>query len=207
MYRGERFNSITHLIGALFGVTALSLLVFLAYQKGDVWKIISFSIYGTTLFLLYLFSTLYHSLRGKAKNIFRKIDYVAIYFFIAGTYTPFTLISLRNNQWGWILFGLIWGLAAIGILIEVIKKPGKLTILPVFIYLGMGWLIMLAINPLMEVLSSKGFILLASGGVLYTVGVLFFSLDKKLQHAHGIWHLFVLGGSICHFVCLLLYVL
>jgi len=207
MYKGERLNSITHLIGALFALAALSALVFLAYQKGDVWKIVSFSIYGASLFLLYLFSTLYHSLRGKAKKIFRKMDYIAIYFLIAGTYTPFTLVSLRDNMWGPILFGIIWGLAAVGIILEFIKKTGGLVILTVFIYLGMGWLIMLAIKPLLAVLTTTGFILLASGGIFYSAGVIFFTLDEKLPHAHGIWHLFVLGGSICHFLSLLLYVL
>ncbi|MDH5719742.1 MAG: hemolysin III family protein [Spirochaetia bacterium] len=207
MYRGERFNSITHLVGAVFSLAALSSLVILAYQKEDTLKIISFSIYGGSLFLLYLFSTLYHSLRGKAKDFFRKMDYIAIYFLIAGTYTPFTLISLQHNPWGSILFKLIWGLAAIGISIELIKKTGQLSILPVFIYLVMGWLIMLAINPLMQILSNTGVLLLASGGIFYTGGVIFFALDKRLRHGHGIWHLFVLVGSICHFLCLLLYVL
>ena len=135
------------------------------------------------------------------------MDYIAIYFLIAGTYTPFTLVSLRDNMWGPILFGIIWGLAAVGIILEFIKKTGGLVILTVFIYLGMGWLIMLAIKPLLAVLTTTGFILLASGGIFYSAGVIFFTLDEKLPHAHGIWHLFVLGGSICHFLSLLLYVL
>lgn len=207
MYRGERFNAITHLVGALLALAGLAILVVMASIQGDPWKIVSFSVYGATLFLLFTFSTLYHSFRGKLRTFFQKMDYVAIYFLIAGTYTPFTLVSLRGSGWGWTLFGINWGLAAAGIILEVFQKAERLRIAPIIIYVGMGWLIVLAINPLLEVLPDAGIFWLVAGGVFYTGGIVFYALNSRIKHGHGIWHLFVLAGSASHFFAILFYVL
>lgn len=205
MYHGERFNSITHLVGAALSLAGLVVLVVFASSLGDPWKIVSFSIYGTSLFMLYTLSTLYHSLRGRAKEIFKKLDHVAIYLLIAGSYTPFTLVTLRG-VWGWSLFGIIWGLAITGIIVDSLHKKGSRAI-QMAIYLLMGWLILVAMYPLILALATGGLVLLVLGGVFYTSGIIFYALDKRLKHAHGIWHLFVLAGSISHFLAVLLYVL
>jgi hemolysin III len=205
MYHGERFNSISHLIGAALALAGVVVLVMLASLQGDPWKIISFSIYGISLFLLYLLSTLYHSLRGQAKKIFKKLDHVAIYLLIAGTYTPFTLVTLRG-VWGWSLFIIIWWLAIVGILVDSRHKEGSRAIQMV-IYLLMGWLILIAMKPLVRVLPADALALLVLGGVFYTSGIIFYALDKKIKHGHGMWHLFVLAGSISHYLAVLLYIL
>lgn len=204
MYEGERFNSISHLVGAVAAAAGLVALVMLAARQGDPWRIVSFSVYGTTLLLLYTISTLYHSLRGRAKTIFRMLDHNSIYLLIAGTYTPFTLVTIRG-VWGWTLFGIIWGLAAIGIVLDSLPKKGS-RIIPIIIYLVMGWLCVIAIEPLLEVLPMSGFYWLLAGGIFYTVGVVFYALDSKVRHFHGIWHLFVLAGSISHYVTIFFYV-
>ncbi len=204
MYKGERFNSISHLFGAVGAVVGLTVLVVLASRQGDPWKVVSFSIYGATLLLLYTVSVLYHSTRGRLKAIFRKLDHCAIYLLIAGTYTPFTLVTLRGG-WGWTLFGLVWGLATVGIVLDLLPRKGP-RILPVVIYLLMGWLVVIALNPLLRALPGMAFGWLVAGGLCYTVGIVFFALDDKLAHAHGIWHLFVLAGSLCHFFTILFYV-
>lgn len=203
MYSGERFNSISHLLGAVAALAGSVVLVVYASMQGDPWKIVSFSVYGATLFLLYLFSVLYHSLRGEVKNIFRRLDHLAIYLLIAGTYTPFTLVTL-NGVWGWWIFGAVWGLALIGMLLEFV--PQKRRILPVIIYLVMGWICLIALKPLLQVMPMAGFWWLLAGGLFYTVGIIFYALDTKLKHSHGIWHLFVLAGSVCHYFTVLLYV-
>jgi len=205
MYHGERFNSITHLAGAALALAGLVVLVVFAALQGDVWKIVSFSIYGTSLFLLYTLSTLYHSLRGRAKQIFMKLDHVAIYLLIAGTYTPLTLVTLRG-AWGWTLFGIVWGLAIIGIVVDVLHRQGSRRI-QILIYLLMGWLIVVALYPLVQIMPTGGLILLVLGGLFYTGGIVFYALDERIKHAHGIWHLFVLAGSISHYLIMLLYVL
>lgn len=205
MYHGERLNSITHLFGAVAAAAGLAVLVVLAAQQGDAWKLVSFSIYGATLFLLYLFSTLYHSTRGRAKPILAKLDHVAIYLLIAGSYTPFTLVTLRG-AWGWTLFGLIWGLAVLGIVVDSLHSKGARRILPIAIYIVMGWLVLVAFKPLIAALPHAGVLWLVAGGLFYTLGIVFYALDKKLRHAHGIWHLFVLAGSISHYLAVLLYV-
>jgi hemolysin III len=205
MYHGERFNSISHLVGAALALAGVVVLVTLASWKGDPWKIVSFSIYGASLFLLYTLSTLYHSLRGRAKDIFRKLDHIAIYLLIAGTYTPLALVTLRG-AWGWSLFGIIWGLAIVGIIVDSLHKKGSRTIQMV-IYLLMGWLIVVAMYPLIQALPRGGLLLLVLGGVFYTSGMIFYAIDDRMKHAHGIWHLFVLAGSISHYLAILLYVL
>jgi len=204
MYKGERLNGISHLIGAVGALAGLVVLVVSAARQGDPWKIVSFSIYGVTLLMLYVFSTLYHSLRGRPKTIFRKLDHFAIYLLIAGTYTPFTLVTLRG-AWGWSLFGIIWGLAVIGIVIDALPNKGH-RILPVVIYLLMGWSCLAAIRPLLQALPLAGFLWLLAGGLFYTVGVIFFALDARVRHFHGVWHMWVLAGSLSHYCAVLFYV-
>ena len=204
MYQGERMNSITHLLGVVLAVFGLIFLVVRAALTGDPWKIVSCSIYGGTLVTLYASSTLYHSIRGTSKKVFQKFDHSAIYLLIAGSYTPFTLVTL-HGAWGWSLFGVVWGLAVVGILQDLLfaKRRG---VLSVIIYLLMGWIAMVAIRPLSRTLPGAGMTLLVAGGLFYTIGVIFYALDKKLVHSHGIFHLFVLAGSVCHFFTIYLYV-
>jgi hemolysin III len=204
MYRSELFNSISHLVGAAFALAGMTLLITLAAIGGDAWKIVSFAIYGTTLFILYLISTLYHSFRGRVKAVFQILDHQAIYLLIAGTYTPFTLISIRGTL-GWWFFGAIWGMAVIGIVLDAVHPGGK-RILPMIIYIVMGWMIVFALDPLLASLPSEGFQWLFAGGIIYTVGVAFFILDHWYPWAHGVWHLFVLGGSACHYFTILFFI-
>jgi len=204
VYYGERFNSISHLVGAALALAGMVVLVVFAALQGDPWKIVSFSIYGASLFLLYTLSTLYHSLRGRAKHIFRKLDHIAIYLLIAGSYTPLTLITLRG-AWGWTLFAIIWSLAIAGIVLDSMHREGART-LQMVIYLSMGWLILVAMYPLVRALPAGGLWLLVLGGLFYTGGIVFYLIDERMKHAHGIWHLFVLAGSVAHFLAMLLYV-
>jgi len=204
VYKGERFNGFSHLAGALPAIVGLVVLVVIAAQQGDPLKIVSFSVYGTTLVLLFTFSTLYHSIRGDAKRIFQKLDHVAIYLLIAGTYTPFTLVTLKGG-WGWSLFGVVWGLAAIGIVLDILHTKGSRA-LQLVIYLVMGWSVVVAWPRLVETLPEAGIAWLVAGGLFYTVGTIFYGIDERMRHAHGIWHLFVLAGSICHYIAVLLYV-
>lgn len=204
MYYGERFNSISHLVGAALAVAGAALLVVMAARLGDPWKIVSFSVYGTMLVALYVFSTLYHSVRGRAKDVLRKFDHCSIYLLIAGSYTPFTLVSLRG-AWGWSLLGVVWGLALFGILQEIWLAKGA-RVLSLVIYVLMGWLALVAVSPLWAALTPAGFAWLVAGGACYTIGIFFYATDHKLRHGHGLWHLFVLAGSICHFFTVLLYV-
>ena len=204
MYHGEKFNSISHLVGAGLAVVGSALLLVLAARLGDPWKIVSFSVYGAMLVTLYAVSTLYHSLRGRSKGLWRKLDHCAIYLLIAGSYTPFALVSLRG-AWGWSLLGIVWGLAALGIVQEVWLAKGA-RVLSLVIYVLMGWLALVAVSPLLTALTPRGFAWLAAGGACYTVGMVFYAIDEKLRHGHGVWHLFVMGGSTCHFFTVLLYV-
>jgi len=204
MYKGEWFNSISHLIGAVLALVGLMSLVVLAARQGDPWKIVSFSIYGTTLLLLYTFSALYHSSHGKAKKVFRKFDHLSIYLLIAGTYTPFSLITLRGGL-GWLIFGAIWCLAILGIVLDSLPQKGR-RVLPLIIYIFMGWFILIALKPLLRALPLMGFAWLLLGGVFYTIGVVFYALDERVRHFHGIWHLFVLAGSLSHYFTVLFYV-
>ena len=205
MYQGEKFNSVTHLVGAALAVSGLSILVTVAVLQGDAWKVLSFSIYGSTLVLLYGVSTFYHSIKNeKAKSVLQIIDHNAIYLLIAGSYTPITLVTLRSS-WGWTLFGLIWGLALFGIVQEL--TLGRYTRrLSMTLYVLMGWLIVIAIKPLVRAMPMAGLLLLAVGGIVYSLGIYFYINSERHKHYHGIWHLFVLGGSLSHFLCILLYV-
>lgn len=205
MVHGEKFNTLTHLAGALLALAGGTVLIVLGALSGDAWKIVSFSIYAATLLLLYTFSTLYHNAaHGRGKAFLQKLDHNAIYLLIAGSYTPFSLVSLRG-PWGWSLFGVVWGLALLGILQEtwLAKKTRKLSLL---IYVLMGWVAVIAIAPLVKVLSWSGFAWVAAGGLTYTVGIIFYLHDEKFKHWHGIWHLFVMAGSALHFCAVLLYV-
>nr|WP_314876808.1 hemolysin III family protein [uncultured Pseudomonas sp.] len=204
MYHGERFNAWTHLVGAILAFIGASWLIITAGLQGDPWKIISFSIYGGTLVLLYSTSTLYHSTRGQAKVIMRKLDHLSIYLLIASSYTPFCLISLRG-PWGWSLFGVVWGLAVIGMLQEI-KPRSEARILSIIIYAVMGWIVLVAVKPLLQTLGTAGFAWLAAGGACYTIGIIFFAYDSRFRHWHGIWHLFVIAGSLLHFIAISFYV-
>lgn len=205
MYRGEWLNSLSHLLGAVAALAGMVVLVVFASLQGDAWKIISFSVYGLCLFLLYLFSTLYHSFDGEKKNLFRKFDHIAIYLLIAGSYTPFTLVSL-NGVWGWTLFAVVWGLAVIGIILDALPTNGR-RIIPMIIYVLMGWLAMVAIKPLLDSLTTAGFLWLLAGGLCYSFGLIFFALDSRYPVFHAIWHLFVLAGSTTHYIAIFVYVL
>jgi hemolysin III len=205
MEHGEKLNTWTHLAGAILALVGSVVLIVIGAQSGDVWKIVSFAIYGATLVLLYSFSTLYHNAaHGRMKVFLQKLDHNAIYLLIAGSYTPFSLVSLRGG-WGWSLFGVVWGLALLGMLQEsfLVQKSRKLSLL---IYVTMGWVAIIALIPLVKVLSWSGFAWVAAGGLTYTFGIIFYLNDQKFKHWHGIWHLFVMAGSILHFVAILLYV-
>ncbi len=205
MHYGEKFNAVTHLVGAVLALAGAALLVVLAAQGGESRKVVGVSIYGATLVLLYLSSTLYHSLRGRAKIIFQQLDHHSIYLLIAGSYTPFCLVTLRG-AWGWSLFGVVWGLAIVGSLQELWSKSDS-RMLSLVIYVVMGWATIVVAYPLLQALGTSGFVWLATGGLLYTVGIIFYVLDDRLTHGHGIWHLFVIAGSAAHYFTILYYVL
>jgi hemolysin III len=201
--REEIANSITHGIGFLLSIVGFIVLVVSASMEGDPWKVVSFTIYGTSVVVLYLASTFYHSFQApRLKHAFRIFDHCAIYLLIAGTYTPFTLLNMRG-AWGWSLFGIIWGLAAIGIGAKAFHVD-RFPILTPLIYIGMGWLGVVAIRPSLELIPPGGVALLFAGGITYTVGVIFYALDR-LPYNHAVWHLFVLGASLCHFFAVLFY--
>lgn len=193
----EIINSITHGIGALLSIIALIALILLAGKLDDIWYMVSFSIYGCTLIILYLSSTLYHSFSNpKIKNLFARFDHVSIFLLIAGTYTPILLTSIRGI-WGWTLFGIIWGLALVGAVIRSIYLH-RFRKLMVAVYLGMGWMFVLAGKQIFLSLPSTSIIFLVLGGIAYSVGVIFY-MWRNLPYSHGIWHLFVLAGSVLHF--------
>ena len=197
----EIFNSITHGIGTLLSIAALVVLIVLAALKGNVWHVVSFTIFGSTLVLLYLSSTLYHSFtKLRIKNLFARFDHAAIFLLIAGTYTPFVLTIIRGAL-GWTLFGIIWGLALTGVVIRSIYLT-KFRKIMVGIYLAMGWMFIIAIVPIVRNLSGISIAFLFIGGGCYSLGVIFYSW-RKLKYGHGIWHLFVLAGSIMHFFSVL----
>lgn len=207
MYPTERFNSISHLVGAVFAVMGLGALIAVAVERGGVLLFVGFLVYGLTLVMLYTFSTLYHSFKHPfVKRVFQKLDHIAIYLLIAGTYTPFTLVTLIDSSGLWMLIS-VWTLAIIGILLELFVTK-RIEILQVAIYLVMGWLIVVDFTNLTNNLATAGVYWLAAGGMAYTIGVTFYVLSHKdaLKHAHGIWHLFVLAGSLCHFIAIIGYV-
>jgi hemolysin III len=202
--RGEIFNSVTHLVGSIFAFAGLVGLLVVSVPTGDPWKIGSFALYGTALVELYLVSTLYHAVRGPAKRVFRRLDHTSIYVLIAGTYAPFALVSLRGN-WGYPLLAAVWILAAVGVLQEFLVRT-RIRGLSVSLYLLMGWLALAVFVPLSAAIGSAGMALLFAGGVLYTIGVFFYLVDEKYAHSHGVFHLFVLAGSVLHFLVVIFYV-
>ena len=204
--KGEEIaNAITHGLGVLLSIAALVLLIVFSSIHGTAWHIVSFTIFGTTMLLMYLFSTLLHSLpHGKAKNVFEVFDHSAIYFFIAGTYTPFCFVVL-DGWMRWTLFGLVWAIAIGGTIFKVFFVK-KYMMVSTLLYILMGWLIVLAWKPLVHFLEPNGMILLVTGGILYTVGAIFY-VWRGFKFHHAIWHLFVLAGSVMHFFCVLLYLL
>jgi hemolysin III len=204
MYYGERFNSYTHLAGSVLAVAGAASLVTLAAQRADPIRFASFTVYGTTLCLLFLASTLYHSTQGRAKDFFRKLDHCSIYLVIAGSYTPIAMVKL-DSTWGWTLFAAVWSLALVGILQELwIAKGMRLTSL--VIYLLMGWIALVAVEPIISALTWNGFAWMLAAGMIYTVGIVFYLYDEKFPHWHGIWHLFVLAGSAAYYAMIVLYV-
>ena len=200
----EIANSVTHGLGAALSIAGLVVLVVAAALRGDAWKVVSAAIYGASLVILYGCSTLYHAFPpGRAKRFFKVLDHSAIYVLIAGTYTPFTLVTLRGG-WGWSLFGVVWGLALGGVLFKCFFIQ-RLKVLSTCLYVAMGWVVLIALQPLLRALPLAGFLLLLGGGLCYTAGVLFFSSRRKW--AHAVWHLFVLGGSLLHYATVLSFVI
>jgi hemolysin III len=203
--RGEELaHVVTHGLGVVLSLAALALLVLTALRRTDVWYLVGTSIYGATLIILYAGSTLYHSARSERwRHVAKIIDHCAIYLLIAGTYTPFTLITLRG-PWGWSLFGIVWGVALTGVAVEAwwVYRPEKLASA---LYLALGWVVVIAIKPLLERLPAGGMFWLVSGGLCYTVGTIFYVM-KRTRYMHAVWHVFVLAGSICHFIAVRLYV-
>ncbi len=204
VYQGERFNSFTHLAGVAAALVGALMLLWPAIVDGAGWKILAFGVYSMSLLALYTFSSLYHSCRGSRKALFRKLDHLAIYLLIAGTYSPFLLVSLRESDGLW-MFWVIWSLAALGMILESVPKASR-RFWSIAVYLLMGWLALFLIKPLGAVLPAAGFNLLLAGGLAYTGGIVFYVLDKKVTHFHGVWHLFVLAGSVCHFCSIYYYV-
>ena len=201
----EIANSVTHGAGLVASIAALVLLVVWAAATGDPWRITAASVYGATLVLLYAASTLYHALPApRAKVLFQRLDHAAIYLLIAGTYTPFVLVTLRGG-WGWSLFGVVWGLAILGVALKSIFGA-RLTVLSTAVYVVMGWLVVIAAAPLAAALPAGGMRWLVAGGVLYTAGVVFFAWER-LRYSHAVWHLFVLAGSTAHFCAVAQYAL
>lgn len=200
----ELANRLTHGVGVLLGVAGLVLMVVASARHGDVWHVVSTAIFGATLVLLYAASTAYHSVAGeKIRRLMRKVDHAAIFLLIAGTYTPFVLVTLRG-PWGWSLFGVIWGLAVVGVTMKF-WFAGRFKLVSTLIYLAMGWLVLIAIKPLMAALPAGGMKFLVAGGLCYTGGAAFY-LWKRLPYHHAIWHLFVLAGSICHWAAVYFHV-
>jgi hemolysin III len=197
----EIANCLTHGLGLLLSIAGLVVLVTFAALRSDAWAVTSGAIFGVSLVVLYASSTLYHSLRAtRPKHVARVVDHVAIFYLIAGTYTPFMLVNLRG-PWGWSLFGVVWALAIGGTVLKLFFT-GRFRVLSTLIYLFMGWIIMVAIKPLVEALPRGSLIMLFAGGLAYSLGTVFY-LWKRLPYHHAVWHLFVLAGSICHFFAVL----
>ena len=195
----DKANSLTHAMGSGIFAAGLALLVVLAARTGNAWKIVSVSIYGFTLVLLYTSSALYHAAHSPSlRRIMRMLDHASIYLLIAGTYTPFLLVNLRGG-WGWPMFWTIWGLALAGVVANLFFV-GRFKAASTGLYIAMGWIIVIAIAPLSRTLSPSGIALLLCGGLAYTLGATFYLLDKRLPFGHAVWHMFVIGGSVCHFL-------
>ena len=208
--KGEEIaNSISHGLGAVFGLTALVLMIIFASMKGDAWHVVSLSIYGSTLMILFLSSTMNHSLKpGKGKDFFHNFDQIAIYLLIAGTYTPLALVSLKND-WGWVMFGLEWGLAFTGIIAKSFlpnKFEKGVNYFTMISFILMGWMLLFFILPLFREMPMPAIILIFIGGGLYTLGTIFFKMEKMKYH-HLVWHIFVLSASVIHFIAIFRYII
>jgi hemolysin III len=203
--REDFANSIIHGAGFILSIIGICLLIAFASINGNIWHVVSCSSYGATLVFLYIASTLYHSIQlAKAKRVLRTLDHSTIFLLIAGTYTPFTLVNLRG-PWGWSFFGVIWGLAVIGILFQTMMLR-KGAIVSVAFYVAMGWVVVVAIKPMLSLVDTGGLVLLLLGGVAYTTGVVFY-VWRKMPYNHAVWHVFVVAGSALHFFAILLYVI
>jgi hemolysin III len=200
----EIANSISHGVGLLLAIAALPILVVSAARTGTAAEVVGASIFGATMVLLYLTSTIYHVVtEPHVKRILRIVDHSAIYLLIAGTYTPFTL-GVLSGPWGWLLFTLVWGCAIAGVCLKAFAGT-KFPVLSTWLYVAMGWLALLVIKPLWEAMSAWGLFWLIAGGLFYTVGVAFYFLDERVRYTHFVWHLFVLSGTVCHFIAVLYY--
>ena len=193
----EIAHSVSHGIGVILGIVGLVVMLWLSFEYGDVWHVVSVSIYGFSVILLYSASTLYHALTNvKAKRFFQLMDHAAIFVLIAGTYTPFLLVNLRG-PWGWTLFVIIWSIAIGGVMLETMKKE-RIKWLSLSLYLGLGWMALVAMKPMLELVNTTGLLLILAGGLLYSFGVIFY-VRKQMVFHHAIWHLFVLAASVAHF--------
>jgi hemolysin III len=201
----EIAHAVTHGVGFVLSVVGLVALVLAASVRGDAWHVVGCAVFGASLVLLYAASTLYHAIRNPgAKQILRRLDHAAIFLLIAGTYTPFTLVNL-NGGWGWTLLVVVWGLAILGIALQLtIPRAARRVSVP--LYLAMGWLVVVAFGPLVRSVQPEGVVLLVLGGVIYTLGVIFYAWSR-LPYSHAVWHVFVLAGSACHVSCVLSYVI
>jgi hemolysin III len=208
MYYGEKLNSISHLVGAVLALVGLGALLTVGLQSNDPWVLGSFTVFGISMVLLYTMSTLYHSFHPPGlKKLFQLFDHIAIYLLIAGTYTPYMLVSLREGN-GWTIMAIIWILAAIGVISEILLSGRAIKVGQIVIYLAMGWACSFDFSSLKAALPEAGLNWLIAGGMAYSVGVVFYIIDKAkvMAHAHGIWHFFVLAGSICHFISIVAFV-
>lgn len=197
----EIANSLSHGAGLVASIVGATFLIVMAVQRGNISFIVGASVFAATMILLYAASTLYHALpRNRAKSIFLVFDHAAIFVFIAGCYTPFTL-GVLHGVWGWILFGVVWGIAVIGVVSKIIGGADRFPRLSTAAYLGMGWIFLIALGPLWQQMPIAGMIWLLAGGISYTVGVAFFRAEK-LKYAHFVWHLFVIAGTACHYVAI-----
>lgn len=193
----EIAHSVSHGIGVILGIVGLVVMLWLSFEYGDIWHVVSVSIYGFSVILLYSTSTLYHAItNARAKRFFQLMDHAAIFVLIAGTYTPFLLVNLRG-PWGWTLFVIIWSIAIGGVMLETMKKE-RIKWLSLTLYLGLGWMALVAMKPMLELVNTTGLLLLLAGGLLYSFGVIFY-VRKQMVFHHAIWHVFVLAASVAHF--------
>lgn len=204
MYKGEKINSISHLVGASFALIGWVVLIVFASFTGDAYKIVSAVVYGLCLFLMFLFSTLYHSFQGGPKKVFQVFDHIAIFLLIAGTYTPYCLVPLRDTS-GWLIFGLVWSLAAVGITFKAVFGQ-KWNIVSTLFYLICGWTIAIDIPGIQATLPSAGFAWLVAGGLIYSAGAFFFLYDR-IPRNHEIWHFLIIAAATCHYISVFFYVL
>ena len=207
--RGEEiFNWISHLTGSVIAIAGLVLGVIFAAVYSDTFGVVSMAIYGASMVLLYLNSTIYHALpQNNSKRVYRVLDHCTIFFLIAGTYTPYCLVALRNSgAWGWTIFGIVWGMSILGTVLTAVNMQ-KFKVFSMICYIAIGWIIIIAFKPLAAALPTAGLVLLITGGVIYTVGAVLFGLGKKIPYMHSVWHLFCIAGTVTQYLSVLLYVI